>query len=142
MLKNYKVEWTGRNYDPKTWAKGDQINRCLSVANSCLYGVCEAAILASGMTGLISGSSIANVVTTGVFTIPVMQRTGLPAIKAGAIEVAASTNGQIMPPIMGAAAFIIAELIGISYFDVITAAFIPATISYIGLLYISHLEAL
>ena len=105
-------------------------------------GPAKAAILASGMTGLISGSSIANVVTTGVFTIPVMKRTGLSAIKAGAIEVAASTNGQIMPPIMGAAAFIIAELIGISYFDVIVAAFIPAVISYIGLLYISHLEAL
>jgi TRAP transporter 4TM/12TM fusion protein len=105
-------------------------------------GPAKAAILASGMTGLISGSSIANVVTTGVFTIPVMRKTGFPAIKAGAIEVAASTNGQIMPPIMGAAAFIIAELIGITYFDVIVAAFIPAIISYIGLLYISHLEAL
>jgi TRAP transporter 4TM/12TM fusion protein len=105
-------------------------------------GPAKAAILASGMTGLISGSSIANVVTTGVFTIPVMRKTGFPAVKAGAIEVAASTNGQIMPPIMGAAAFIIAELIGITYFDVIVAAFIPAIISYIGLLYISHLEAL
>jgi TRAP transporter 4TM/12TM fusion protein len=105
-------------------------------------GPAKAAILASGMTGLISGSSIANVVTTGVFTIPVMTKTGFPAVKAGAIEVAASTNGQIMPPIMGAAAFIIAELIGITYFDVIVAAFIPAVISYIGLLYISHLEAL
>ena len=105
-------------------------------------GPAKAAILASGMTGLISGSSIANVVTTGVFTIPVMRKTGFPAIKAGAIEVAASTNGQIMPPIMGAAAFIIAELIGITYFDVIVAAFIPAIISYIGLLYISHLEAM
>ncbi len=105
-------------------------------------GPAKAAILASGMTGLISGSSIANVVTTGVFTIPVMRRTGLPAIKAGAIEVAASTNGQMMPPIMGAAAFIMAELIGISYFEVITAAFIPAIISYMGLLYVSHLEAM
>jgi len=105
-------------------------------------GPAKAAILASGMTGMISGSSIANVVTTGTFTIPVMRRTGLPAVKAGAIEVAASTNGQIMPPIMGAAAFIIAELIGISYFDVIVAAFIPAIISYCALLYISHLEAM
>ena len=105
-------------------------------------GPAKAAILASGMTGLISGSSIANVVTTGTFTIPVMIRTGLPAIKAGAIEVAASTNGQIMPPIMGAAAFIIAELIGISYLEVIKAAFIPAVISYMALMYISHLEAL
>ncbi len=105
-------------------------------------GPAKAAILASGMTGAISGSSIANVVTTGIFTIPVMRRMGYSAIKAGAIEVAASTNGQIMPPIMGAAAFIIAELIGISYFDVVVAAFIPAVVSYIALIYISHLEAL
>ncbi len=105
-------------------------------------GPAKAAILASGMTGAISGSSIANVVTTGTFTIPVMKRIGIPAVKAGAIEVAASTNGQIMPPIMGAAAFIIAELIGISYFDVVVAAAIPAAISYMALLYISHLEAL
>ena len=105
-------------------------------------GPAKAAILASGMTGAISGSSIANVVTTGTFTIPVMVKTGYPAIKAGAIEVAASTNGQIMPPIMGAAAFVMAEFLGISYFDVITAAFIPAVVSYIALFYISHLEAM
>jgi len=105
-------------------------------------GPAKAAILASGMTGAISGSSIANVVTTGTFTIPVMKRIGLPATKAGAIEVAASTNGQIMPPIMGAAAFIMAELIGIPYFEVVKAAFIPAIISYLALLYISHLEAM
>jgi TRAP transporter 4TM/12TM fusion protein len=105
-------------------------------------GPAKAAILASGMTGAISGSSIANVVTTGTFTIPVMKKIGIPATKAGAIEVAASTNGQIMPPIMGAAAFIIAEFIGVSYFEVVVAAFIPAVISYIALFYISHLEAL
>ena len=105
-------------------------------------GPAKAAILGSGMTGMISGSSIANVVTTGTFTIPIMRRTGMPAYKAGAIEVAASTNGQLMPPIMGAAAFIIAEFVGISYFDVVKAAFIPAIIAYIGLLYIAHLEAL
>ena len=104
-------------------------------------GPAKAAILASGMTGMISGSSIANVVTTGTFTIPVMRRMGMPAVKAGAIEVAASTNGQIMPPIMGAAAFIIAEFVGISYVDVVVAAAIPATLSYIALFYISHLEA-
>ena len=104
-------------------------------------GPAKAAILASGMTGMISGSSIANVVTTGTFTIPVMRRIGMPAVKAGAIEVAASTNGQLMPPIMGAAAFIIAEFIGISYFEVVAAAAIPAALSYIALLYISHLEA-
>jgi len=104
-------------------------------------GPAKAAILASGMTGVVSGSSIANVVTTGTFTIPVMKQLGMPATKAGAIEVAASTNGQLMPPVMGAAAFIIAELIGISYFEVVKAAFIPAFVSYLALLYISHLES-
>ena len=104
-------------------------------------GPAKAAIMASGMTGAISGSSIANVVTTGTFTIPVMKKTGFPGTKAGAIEVAASTNGQIMPPIMGAAAFIIAELIGVSYFEVVVHALIPAVISYFALFYISHLEA-
>ncbi|MDC0039239.1 TRAP transporter permease [Gammaproteobacteria bacterium] len=105
-------------------------------------GPAKAAILASGMTGSISGSSIANVVTTGTFTIPIMTRMGMPATKAGAIEVAASTNGQIMPPIMGAAAFIIAEFVGVPYFEVVKAAIIPALISYIALFYISHLEAM
>ncbi|MEE8275979.1 MAG: TRAP transporter fused permease subunit, partial [Alphaproteobacteria bacterium] len=105
-------------------------------------GPAKAAILASGMTGLISGSSIANVVTTGTFTIPAMRRAGMPAVKAGAIEVAASVNGQIMPPIMGAAAFVIAEFLGITYYEVIVHAFIPAVIAYIALFYISHLEAM
>ncbi|MDP6175542.1 MAG: TRAP transporter fused permease subunit, partial [Rhodospirillales bacterium] len=118
------------------------LNLAFALVGRFRGGPAKAAILASGMTGLISGSSIANVVTTGVFTIPVMRRMGMPAVKAGAIEVAASTNGQLMPPIMGAAAFIIAELVGISYFDVIVAAIIPALVAYIGLLYISHLEAL
>jgi len=104
-------------------------------------GPAKASVLASGMTGTISGSSIANTVTTGTFTIPVMKRTGMPARKAGAIEVAASTDGQIMPPIMGAAAFVMAEFIGISYFDVVIHAFLPAILSYIGLFYIVHLEA-
>lgn len=104
-------------------------------------GPAKAAVLASGMTGMVSGSSIANTVTTGTFTIPLMKRTGLTPEKAGAIEVAASVNGQIMPPIMGAAAFVMAELLAISYFDVITHAFIPAVISYIALFYIADLEA-
>ncbi len=105
-------------------------------------GPAKGAILASGMTGMVSGSSIANTVTTGTFTIPMMKRMGFTPVKAGAIEVAASTNGQIMPPIMGAAAFIIAEFIGISYYDVIVHAALPAVISYCALFYISHLEAL
>lgn len=104
-------------------------------------GPAKAAIAASGMTGMISGSSIANTVTTGTFTIPLMKKMGFPAEKAGAIEVAASTNGQLMPPIMGAAAFIIAEFLGISYLEVVKAAFIPAVVSYLGLFYVVHLES-
>jgi len=105
-------------------------------------GPAKAAVLSSAMTGMISGSSIANVVTTGTFTIPLMKRLGFPAEKAGAIEVAASTNGQLMPPIMGAAAFLMIEYVGISYIEVIKHAFLPAVISYIALIYIVHLEAL
>ena len=104
-------------------------------------GPAKAAVLASGMTGLVSGSSIANTVTTGTFTIPLMKSVGYPDYKAGAVEVAASTNGQLMPPIMGAAAFIIAEYCNLEYFQVVKAAFIPAIISYIALIYITHLEA-
>tara|TARA_B100000686_G_scaffold355312_1_gene472463 strand:+ start:3003 stop:5240 length:2238 start_codon:yes stop_codon:yes gene_type:complete len=104
-------------------------------------GPAKAAVVASGLTGMVSGSSIANTVTTGTFTIPLMKRVGLPAHKAGAVEVASSTNGQLMPPVMGAAAFIMAEIIGIPYLDVVRAALIPAVISYITLFYVVHLEA-
>lgn len=105
-------------------------------------GPAKAAVVGSAATGLISGSSIANVVTTGTFTIPLMKRVGFSSEKAGAVEVASSVNGQIMPPVMGAAAFLMVEFIGISYLEVIKHAFIPATISYIALVYIVHLEAL
>ena len=105
-------------------------------------GPAKAAVVASGMTGLISGSSIANTVTTGTFTIPMMKRVGFSSEKAGAVEVASSVNGQIMPPVMGAAAFLMVEYVGIPYVEVIKHAFLPALISYIALLYIVHLEAL
>ena len=105
-------------------------------------GPAKAAVVGSAMTGLISGSSIANVVTTGTFTIPLMRKVGFTAEKAGAVEVASSVNGQIMPPVMGAAAFLMVEFVGISYVEVIKHAFIPAIISYIALVYIVHLEAL
>ena len=105
-------------------------------------GPAKAAILGSGMTGLISGSSIANTVTTGTFTIPIMKKTGFSKEKAGAIEVSSSVNGQIMPPVMGAAAFVMASFIGVTYFEVVKHAFLPAIISYLALFYISHLEAL
>lgn len=105
-------------------------------------GPAKAAVLASAMTGLISGSSIANVVTTGTFTIPLMKRVGFSPEQGGSVEVASSVNGQIMPPVMGAAAFLMVEYVGIPYVDVVRHAFLPAVISYIALLYIVHLEAL
>jgi TRAP transporter 4TM/12TM fusion protein len=105
-------------------------------------GPAKAAVVASAMSGLYSGSSIANVVTTGTFTIPLMKRTGFTAEKAGAVEVAASTNGQLMPPVMGAAAFLIAEFTGVPYTDILKHAVLPAVVSYIALVYIVHLEAM
>ncbi len=105
-------------------------------------GPAKAAVVSSAMTGLISGSSIANVVTTGTFTIPLMKKVGFSSEKAGAVEVASSVNGQIMPPVMGAAAFLMVEYVGIPYFDVVRHAFLPAVISYIALVYIVHLEAM
>jgi TRAP transporter 4TM/12TM fusion protein len=105
-------------------------------------GPAKAAVVSSAMTGLVSGSAIANVVTTGTFTIPLMRRVGFSAEKAGAVEVASSTNGQLTPPIMGAVAFLMIEYVGISYVEVITHAALPALISYVALVYIVHLEAL
>ena len=104
-------------------------------------GAAKASVMASGATGLVSGSSIANIVTTGPFTIPLMKKIGYPPKKAAAIEVASSTDGQLMPPIMGAAAFIIAEYVNVPYIDVVKAAAIPAFVSYFGLFCITHLEA-
>ena len=105
-------------------------------------GPAKAAVVSSAATGIISGSSIANVVTTGTFTIPLMKRVGYRADQAGAIEVSSSVNGQLMPPVMGAAAFLMVEYVGIPYTEVIKHAFLPAIISYIALFYIVHLEAL
>lgn len=126
--------------------KGGAGNYFIKVAFSLLGhlrgGPAKAAVLASGMTGLISGSSIANVVTTGTFTIPLMKRVGFSSEKAGAVEVCASVNGQITPPVMGAAAFLMVEFVGIPYIDVIKHAAVPALITYIALVYIVHLEAL
>ena len=105
-------------------------------------GPAKAAVLSSAATGIISGSSIANVVTTGTFTIPLMKRVGYRPDQAGAVEVSSSVNGQLMPPVMGAAAFLMVEYVGIPYTQVIKHAFLPALISYVALLYIVHLEAL
>ncbi len=117
------------------------IELSLSVLGRFKGGPAKAAIVGSGLTGMVSGSSIANIVTTGTFTIPLMKKVGYTPVKAAAIEVAASTDGQLAPPIMGAAAFIIAEYLGISYLDVVKAAAVPAFVSYATLFFIVHVEA-
>jgi TRAP transporter 4TM/12TM fusion protein len=104
-------------------------------------GPAKAGVVASGMTGMISGSSVANTVMTGTFTIPLMKRVGYSAVKAGAIEAAAGVNGQLMPPVMGAAAFLIAEYVGITYAEVVKHAFLPAFLTYGALFYIVDIEA-
>jgi TRAP transporter 4TM/12TM fusion protein len=105
-------------------------------------GPAKAAVVASASTGVISGSSIANVVTTGTFTIPRMKSVGYRPDQAASVEVSSSVNGQIMPPVMGAAAFLMVEYVGISYVEVMKHALVPALISYFALFYIVHLEAL
>jgi len=104
-------------------------------------GPAKVAIVSSGFMGMLSGSSVANVFTTGVFTIPLMKKSGFPPEVAGAIEASASTGGQIMPPIMGAAAFIMASFIGRPYGDIVIAAFVPAFIYFASLYYFVDLEA-
>jgi len=118
------------------------IQSAISMLGGMRGGPAKAAVLASAATGMVSGSSIANVVTTGTFTIPLMKRVGYRADKAGAVEAAASVDGQIMPPVMGAAAFLMVEYVGIPYTQVIKHALLPALISYLALFYIVHLEAL
>jgi TRAP transporter 4TM/12TM fusion protein len=105
-------------------------------------GPAKVAVVSSGLNGLISGSSVSNVVSGGIFTIPLMKKAGYGGVKAGAIETASSVNGQIMPPVMGAAAFLMVEYVGIPYTEIVKHAFLPAVISYIALFYIVHLEAL
>jgi TRAP transporter 4TM/12TM fusion protein len=117
------------------------IQLAFSMLGTFRGGPAKAGVVASGMTGMISGSSIANTVTTGTFTIPLMKRVGYSAVKAGAIECAAGVNGQLMPPVMGAAAFLIAEYVGISYADVVKHAFLPAFLTYGALFYIVDIEA-
>jgi TRAP transporter 4TM/12TM fusion protein len=118
------------------------IKGAISLLGHLRGGPAKAAVVASAATGLISGSSIANVVTTGTFTIPLMKRVGYRPDKAAAVEVAASVDGQIMPPVMGAAAFLMVEYVGIPYTQVLKHALLPALISYIALFYIVHLEAM
>jgi TRAP transporter 4TM/12TM fusion protein len=105
-------------------------------------GPAKVSVVSSGLNGLISGSSVSNVVSGGIFTIPLMKKAGYGGVKAGAIETMSSVDGQIMPPVMGAAAFLMVEYVGIPYSDIVRHAFLPAILSYIALFYIVHLEAL
>ncbi len=105
-------------------------------------GPAKVAIVSSGFFGTISGSSVANVVSTGSFTIPLMKKIGYEPKFAGAVEAVASTGGQLMPPVMGAAAFIMADMLGIPYIRVCLGAMIPAILYYFALFYMVHLEAL
>lgn len=113
----------------------------LALAGQARGGPAKVAVLASGFLGSINGSAIANVVTTGAFTIPMMKRVGYQRNFAGAVESAASVGGQIMPPIMGAAAFIMAETLGIPYTQIVLVAIIPAVLYYLGILIQVHLRA-
>ena len=117
------------------------IKSALSLLGHMRGGPAKAAVVSSGLTGVISGSSIANVATVGTFTIPLMKRIGYKPHVAGAIETAASVDGQIMPPVMGAAAFLMVEYVGLPYTQIIKHAALPALMSYIALFYIVHLEA-
>ena len=105
-------------------------------------GPAKVAVVSSALNGVVSGSSVSNVVSGGIFTIPLMKRTGLSGVKAGAIEASASINGQIMPPVMGAAAFLMVEYVGLPYSEIVKHAALPAIFSYLSLLYIVHLEAI
>ena len=104
-------------------------------------GPAKVAVVSSALNGMISGSSVSNVVSGGIFTIPLMKKAGYGGVRAGAIETMSSVDGQIMPPVMGAAAFLMVEYVGISYAEIVKHALLPALLSYIGLFYIVHLEA-
>ncbi len=105
-------------------------------------GPAKVSVVSSALNGMISGSSVSNVVSGGIFTIPLMKKAGYGGVKAGAIETMSSVDGQIMPPVMGAAAFLMVEYVGIPYAEIVKHAFLPAILSYMGLFYIVHLEAL
>ena len=105
-------------------------------------GAAKIATIASGLFGMVSGSAVANVATTGNFTIPMMRRLGYPAPFAAAVEAVASTGGQIAPPIMGAAAFVMAEILGVSYVTIMVAAILPAALFYLSVFVTVHIVAL
>src|SRR5699024_1913450 len=113
----------------------------ISLAGKRTGGPAKVATFSSALNGTISGSSVANTVTTGAYTIPMMKRLGYKKNFAGAVEAAASTGGQIMPPIMGAAAFLMIEFAGVDYWSIAKAALIPAILYFAGIWIMTHLEA-
>lgn len=113
----------------------------LALTGHAAGGPAKVAVVTSGLFGSVSGSAVANVMTTGTFTIPLMKRVGYPAPFAGAVEAVASTGGQIMPPIMGAAAFVMAEFLGVSYLTVAAYALLPALLYYFAVFLAVHFEA-
>lgn len=118
------------------------IDLAMALAGGTAGGPAKVAVISSGFFGSISGSSVANTVTTGSFTIPLMRRVGYSPVFAGAVEASASTGGQIMPPVMGAAAFIMAEFLGVPYIKIATAAIVPALFYFFAVGMMVHLEAL
>jgi TRAP-type uncharacterized transport system fused permease subunit len=114
----------------------------MAIAGGTAGGPAKVAVVSSGMFGSISGSSVANTVTTGSFTIPMMRKVGYRPVFAGAVEATSSTGGQLMPPIMGAAAFIMSDFLGIAYIKIAAAAVIPALLFYLAVGWMVHLEAL
>ena len=120
---------------------GVLIDGGMKLSDKTVGGPAKAAVISSGLLGMVSGSAIANVSTTGVLTIPLMKKTGYSKDFAGAVEASSSVGGQLLPPVMGAAAFLMVEYVGIPYTQIIKHAALPAIMSYIALFYIVHLEA-
>ena len=112
-----------------------------AIAGSSSGGPAKVAVISSALCGMVSGSSVANTVTTGSITIPMMKKTGYKAEFSGAVEAAAATGGQIMPPIMGAAAFLMAEMVGMKYSQIVICALLPAILYFAGVFIMVHLEA-
>lgn len=117
------------------------INLANAVAGAAPGGPAKVAVISSALCGMVSGSSVGNTVTTGAVTIPLMKRTGYPPEFAGAVEAAASTGGQIMPPIMGAAAFLMAEMTDTEYADILVRAILPAALYFTGIFLMVHFKA-
>ena len=124
-----------------TGATSALTNMGIYFSGGLVGGPAKVAIFASGFTGMISGSAAANVATTGTLTIPMMKRVGFPSSFSGAVEAIASTGGLITPPIMGAAAFLMAEFLGVSYLTILTAAIVPACLYYASLYFLIDLRA-